>query len=224
MRCQGSRGFDREQPGEPVCRRAEVKGAAADLEKAVRQMEESETTGRSERGSLQKESDRKESRDQSVTEYAVTRSTYESSKEKAECRRSRRTAAAGQLDAAVSQRNASRPCGKEAEANRAFFRSKLDDTSIVTPVNGTVISRRSKRARWSARGDRSYDRRPGQPLRKGRHRRNENRQGGPEPQGFRQGGRSARKTSRGDIGDRTLRRVRDPEDVSGAGKISDISG
>jgi HlyD family secretion protein len=28
---------------------------------------------------------------------------------------------------------------KEAEANRAFFRSKLGDTSIVTPVTGTVI-------------------------------------------------------------------------------------
>jgi len=118
---------------------AEVKGAAADLEKAGAQMEESRRQADRREDLYKRNLIAKESRDQSVTEYAVSVATYESSKEKLNAARSRRTAAAGQLDAAVSQRNASKAMRKEAEANRAFFRSKLDDTSIVTPVTGTVI-------------------------------------------------------------------------------------
>ena len=118
---------------------AEVKGAAADLEKAGAQMEESRRQADRREDLYKRNLIAKESRDQSVTEYAVSVATYESSKEKLNAARSRRTAAAGQLDAAVSQRNASKAMRKEAGANRAFFRSKLDDTSIDTPVTGTVI-------------------------------------------------------------------------------------
>ena len=118
---------------------AEAKGAAADLEKAGAQMEESKRQADRREDLYKKNLISKESRDQSVTDHAVSVATYDSSKEKLNAARSRRTAAAGQLNAAVSQWNSSKAMRKEAEANRAFFRSKLDDTSIVTPVTGTVI-------------------------------------------------------------------------------------
>lgn len=118
---------------------AEVKGAAADLEKAVVQMDEAKRQADRREELFRKNLIAKESRDQSVTEYAVSAATYDASKEKLNAARSRKVAAAGQLDAAVSQWNSSKAVRKEAEANRAFFRSKLDDTSIATPVAGTVI-------------------------------------------------------------------------------------
>jgi HlyD family secretion protein len=118
---------------------AEVKGAGADLEKAAAQMEESKRQAERREDLYKGNLIAKESRDQSVTEYAVSAATYASLKEKLNAARSRRTAATGQLDAAVSQWNASKAMRKEAEANRAFFRSKLADTSIVTPITGTVI-------------------------------------------------------------------------------------
>jgi len=118
---------------------AEVKGAAADLEKANAQMEESKRQADRREDLYKKNLIAKESRDQSVTDYAVSVATYDSSKEKLNAARSRRMVAAGQLNAAISQWNSSKAMRKEAEANRAFFRSKLDDTSIVTPVTGTVI-------------------------------------------------------------------------------------
>ncbi len=118
---------------------AEVKGAAADLERAGAQMEESRRQADRREDLYKKNLIAKESRDQSVTEYAVNVAAYDSSKEKLNAVRSRKDVAASQSNAAISQWNASKAMLKEAEANRAFFRSKLDDTSIVTPVTGTVI-------------------------------------------------------------------------------------
>jgi HlyD family secretion protein len=118
---------------------AEVKSAAADLEKAGAQMEESRRQADRREDLYKKDLIAKESRDQMVTEHAISAAGYDSSKEKLNAARSRKDVAAGQLNAAISQWNASKAMLKEAEANRAFFRSKLDDTSIVTPVTGTVI-------------------------------------------------------------------------------------
>jgi HlyD family secretion protein len=118
---------------------AEVKGAVADLEKAGAQKEESRRQADRREDLYNKNLIAKESRDQSVTEYAVNAAAYDSSKEKLNAARSRKDVAASQLNAAISQWNSSKAMLKEAEANRAFFRSKLDDTSIVTPVTGTVI-------------------------------------------------------------------------------------
>jgi HlyD family secretion protein len=118
---------------------AEVKSAAADLEKAVAQMEESRRQADRREELYKKNLIAKEFRDQMVTENVINMAGYDSSKEKLNAARSRKDVAASQLNAAISQWNSSKAMQKEAEANRAFFRSKLDDTSIVTPITGTVI-------------------------------------------------------------------------------------
>jgi HlyD family secretion protein len=126
---------------------AEVKSAAADLEKAVAQMEESRRQADRREELYKKNLIAKEFRDQMVTENVINMAGYESSKEKLNAARSRKDVAASQLNAAISQWNSSKAMQKEAEANRAFFRSKLDDTSIVTPITGTVIFKGSRRVR-----------------------------------------------------------------------------
>lgn len=118
---------------------AEVKSAAADLEKAGAQMEESGRQAERRKDLYNGNLISKESRDQMVTEHAINVAANDSSKEKLNAARSRKDAAAGQLNAAIGQWNSSKAMLKEAEANRAFFRSKRDDTSIGTPVTGTVI-------------------------------------------------------------------------------------
>lgn len=118
---------------------AEVKGAAADLEKAGAQMGESRRQADRREDLYNRNLISKESRDQSVTEYAVNAAAYDSSKEKLNAARSRKNVAASQWNAAISQWNSSKARRKEAEANRAFFLSKRDDTSIAAPVTGTVI-------------------------------------------------------------------------------------
>ena len=118
---------------------AEVKSAAADLEKAGAQMEESRRQAGRREDLYKKELIAKESRDQMVTEQAINVAGYDSSKEKLNAARSRKDVAASQLNASISQWNSAKAMLKEAEANRTFFRSKLDDMSIVTPLTGTVI-------------------------------------------------------------------------------------
>jgi HlyD family secretion protein len=118
---------------------AEVKSAAADLEKAGAQMEESGRQAERRKDLYDRNLISRESRDQMVTEHAIHVAAYDSSKEKLNAARSRKDVAASQLNSAISQWNSSKAMRKEAEANRAFFRSKLDDTSIVTPITGMVI-------------------------------------------------------------------------------------
>ena len=131
---------------------AEVKSAAADLEKAGVQMEESGRQAERRKDLYNRNLISKESRDQMVTEHAINVAAYDSSKEKLNAARSRKDAAASQLNAAIGQWNSSKAMLKEAEANRAFFRSKLDDTSIVTPVTGTVIFRALEKGEMASPG------------------------------------------------------------------------
>jgi multidrug resistance efflux pump len=118
---------------------ADMKSAAADVEKARAQMEESK-----------READRAEelfangflsteSRDQAVTSYEANTASYNSSREKLNAAGSKKDAAVSQLNVAVSQLNSSKAMLGQAEANLSFYRSKLDDTVIKTPVTGTVI-------------------------------------------------------------------------------------
>jgi len=131
---------------------AEVKSSAADLEKAGVQMEESGRQAERRKDLCNRNLISKESRDQMVTEHAINVAAYDSSKEKLNAARSRKDAAASQLNAAIGQWNSSKAMLKEAEANRAFFRSKLDDTSIVTPVTGTVIFKALEKGEMASPG------------------------------------------------------------------------
>ena len=131
---------------------AEVKSSAADLEKAGVQMEESGRQAERRKDLYNRNLISKESRDQMVTEHAINVAAYDSSKEKLNAARSRKDAAASQLNAAIGQWNSAKAMLKEAEANRAFFRSKLDDTSIVTPVTGTVIFKALEKGEMASPG------------------------------------------------------------------------
>jgi multidrug resistance efflux pump len=118
---------------------ADMKSAAADVEKARVQMEESKREAERAKELFAHGFLSKESRDQSVTTYEANTASYTSSKEKFDAAGSKRDAAVSQLNVSVSQLNSSRAMLKQAEANLAFYRSKLDDTVIRTPVTGAVI-------------------------------------------------------------------------------------
>jgi len=118
---------------------ADMKSAAADMTRARTQMEESQREADRAKELFKKEFISRESRDQIVAAYDVSAAAYDSSKEKLNSARSKKDAAVSQINSAGSQLNSSRAMLKEAEAALAFARSKLDDTTIKTPVSGTVI-------------------------------------------------------------------------------------
>lgn len=118
---------------------SDMKSAAADLDKARVQMEEAVREADRAEELYKKEYISRESRDQIVSSSKGSAAAYESTKEKLNSARSRKTAALRQLDAATSQLSSSRAMLKEAEANLAFNRSKLADMTIASPVAGTVI-------------------------------------------------------------------------------------
>ncbi len=118
---------------------SDIRSAAADFARAREQAEQAKKEADRREELYAKNLIAKESRDQSVTAYLVDAAASDAAREKVASARSKKAAAAGQLDAALGQVNASRSALKEAEANLAFYRSKLADTVIPTPVNGTVI-------------------------------------------------------------------------------------
>lgn len=118
---------------------ADTKSAEADLEKARVQMDEAKReAGRAEE-LHKKEFISKESRDQAVANADAAVAQFKSDGAKLNAARSKREAAVAQMNTSVSQLNASRAALKEAEANLAFNKSKLNDTTILSPVTGTVI-------------------------------------------------------------------------------------
>jgi len=118
---------------------ADMKSAAADVEKARAQMEESKREAERAKELYANGFLSKESRDQAVTSYEANTASYDSSREKLNAADSKKDAAVSQLNVAISQLNSSKALLKQAESNLAFYRSKLDDTVIKTPVTGTVI-------------------------------------------------------------------------------------
>jgi HlyD family secretion protein len=118
---------------------ADMKSSAADVARARTQMEESQREADRAKELFKKEFISRESRDQIVAAYDAAVAAYDSSKEKLNSAHSKKDAAVSQLDGAVSQLNSSTAMLKEAEAALAFAGSKLDDTTIKTPVTGTVI-------------------------------------------------------------------------------------
>ena len=117
----------------------DMKSAAADVEKARAQMEESRREAERAKQLYDKNFISRESRDQTVTAYEANSASYDSSKEKLGAAKARKDAAVTQLGVAVGQLDSSKAALKEAEANLAFYRSKLEDTIIRTPVSGIVI-------------------------------------------------------------------------------------
>lgn len=118
---------------------ADMKSAAADAERARTQMEESQREAERARELYKKEFISRESRDQIVAAYDANAASFSSSKEKLNSARSKKDAAVSQLNSAISQLTSAKALLKEQEAALAFAKSKLADTTIKTPVTGTVI-------------------------------------------------------------------------------------
>lgn len=118
---------------------ADMRSAAADMARARTQMEESRREAERAKELYKKEFISRESRDQIVAAYDANAAAYDSSKEKLNSSRSKKDAAVGQLNSAISQLTSAKAMLKEGEAALAFAKSKLADTTIKTPVTGTVI-------------------------------------------------------------------------------------
>ncbi len=118
---------------------ADRKSAAADAEKARAQMAESKREAERRRELYGKNLISRESFDQMAAASDADAASYDSAKEKVSAAESREEYAVSQRTAAESRRNSARAALGEASANLAFYRSRLNDTIIATPVTGTVI-------------------------------------------------------------------------------------
>jgi HlyD family secretion protein len=118
---------------------ADMRSAAADMARARTQMEESRREAERAKELFKKEYISRESRDQIVAAYDANAAAYDSSKEKFNSSRSKKDAAVSQMNSAISQLASAKAMLKQEEAALAFAGSKLADTTIKTPVSGTVI-------------------------------------------------------------------------------------
>jgi HlyD family secretion protein len=74
-----------------------------------------------------------------TTNYDTSVATYMASKARLTASYSKRDAAIAQLNSSISELNSAKAGLKESEANLSYHLSKLNDTTIITPVSGTVI-------------------------------------------------------------------------------------
>jgi HlyD family secretion protein len=118
---------------------ADSASAKADIDRAFAQMDQSRKDMQRAKDLSAKEYISKQSLDQAVAAYDVNAAAYSASKEQLVAANEKRRAAEAQLSAAVSQVGSSKAALSEAVANLAYYQSKLDDTVIKSPVNGTVI-------------------------------------------------------------------------------------
>ena len=116
-----------------------IKSSEADLEKALVQTEEAHRE-RDRAGELfRKDFISKETYDQAVTNYDSSVAAQKSYAAKLNAAIASRNSMTAQLNASVSQLNASKARQKEAEAGLAYSRAKFDDTTIFSPVSGTIV-------------------------------------------------------------------------------------
>lgn len=118
---------------------AGIKGAEADLEKARVEAEEAKRDRDRAAELFKKDFVSKSSYDQAVAAYDSAVAAQRASASKLNAASAGRNAAAAQVEASFSQLNSSKARLKEAEAGLAFSRSKLGDTTIYSPVSGTIV-------------------------------------------------------------------------------------
>ncbi len=118
---------------------ADAKSAAADADMARAQQAESGREAKRAEDLYKDNFISTQSRDQSVSAYDVNKAAYNSSLAKLASARAKKEAAVTGFDLAQSQLESAKAVLKEAQANVAYYQSKLDDTIIKTPVDGTVI-------------------------------------------------------------------------------------
>lgn len=118
---------------------ADSASAKANIARAFAQMDESRKEMERARELSRKEYISKQSLDQAVAAYDMNAAAYEASKEQLNAADEKKKVAAANLRAAVSEAGSSKAALSEAVANLAFYRTKLNDTVIISPVSGTII-------------------------------------------------------------------------------------
>jgi len=118
---------------------AGVKSAEADLEKARVEAEEAKKERDRAAELVKKDFVSRSSYDQAAAAYDSGVAAQRAAAAKINAASAGRNAAEAQVKASMSQLNSSRAVLKEAEAGLAFSRSKLADTTIYSPVSGTVV-------------------------------------------------------------------------------------
>ena len=132
---------------------ADAKSARADVAMAQAQEEESGREAKRAESLYRENFISTQSRDQSLSSYDVNRAAYESSVDKLASARAKKAAAATGVDLAQSQLESAKAVLREAQANVAYYQSKLDDTVIKTPVSGTVIFKAHEQGETVSPGD-----------------------------------------------------------------------
>lgn len=118
---------------------AEIITAQADMEKAKVQMEEAERKMSRSVALFKQQFISREELDTAVLAYDVSAADCTSSQSKIVAANSKRDATAAQLRTAENQLDLAKADLRQAEANLAYNRAKLADTTIASPISGTVV-------------------------------------------------------------------------------------
>jgi multidrug resistance efflux pump len=118
---------------------AEIKSSEADQEKARAEMEEAKRKLDRANALYKEELISKESFEITTTNYDTSVATYMSSKARLTASYSKKDAAIAQLNTSRSELNSAKARLKESEANLSYNMSRYDDTTIITPISGTVV-------------------------------------------------------------------------------------
>ena len=120
---------------------ADIKNAEAEADKIKVQMDEAKLQMDRITSLFKEALVSKSDEDRAVAAFESLKAGYEASKANVNAMRSRGELAASQLRYSQSQLVSAKARVKEAEAARALQEARLDDTTIKTPVSGTLVFR-----------------------------------------------------------------------------------
>jgi HlyD family secretion protein len=118
---------------------AEIKSSEADVEKARAVMDDAKKKLDRATALYKEELISTDYYEIATTNYDTSVATYMASKARLTASYSKRDAAIAQLNSSISELNSAKAGLKESEANLSYHLSKLNDTTIITPVSGNVI-------------------------------------------------------------------------------------
>jgi HlyD family secretion protein len=128
-----------------VTAETDIKTAESEIEKYRVQMELTKSEMDRSNALYRKDFISKESLDIAVTAYNASVADYTSSKSRLASAYAKRDAAMSQLNTTESQLNSARADLKQSEANLSYNLSKLEDTTIRSPITGNVVFKASEK-------------------------------------------------------------------------------
>jgi multidrug resistance efflux pump len=118
---------------------ADVRTAEADVEKAAVQMELARKEMDRAKALFKDEFLSQQSLDSRIAAYSASEAEYASSKSRLSAAHARKSASAAQLNQAENQLKSSMANLKESQANLSYNIAKFDDTTMSSPISGTVV-------------------------------------------------------------------------------------